>query len=64
LILFKGDPGTDKIDLLLAANSMSPNTVFTQINRGDESSILPTLKYNRNFNEWILEAGIDTNLNN
>ncbi|RIA90936.1 MCM2/3/5 family-domain-containing protein [Glomus cerebriforme] len=56
-ILLVGDPGTDKIELLLAVNSISPNTVFTPINRGDEFSILPTLKYDRYFNEWILEAG-------
>ncbi|GBC08855.1 hypothetical protein RclHR1_08430004 [Rhizophagus clarus] len=63
-ILIVGDPGTDKVDLLLAANSMSPNTVFTPINRGDESLILPALKYDRYFNEWILEAGIVTSSTN
>ncbi|CAG8603639.1 734_t:CDS:10 [Funneliformis mosseae] len=56
-ILIVGDPGSDKTELLSATSSISPNTVFTPINRGDESSILPTLQHDRYFKEWTLKAG-------
>ncbi|CAG8762390.1 17118_t:CDS:2, partial [Funneliformis caledonium] len=56
-ILIVGDPGSDKTELLSATSSISPNTVFTPTNRGDESSILPTLQYDRYFKEWTLKAG-------
>ncbi|CAG8446552.1 1714_t:CDS:10 [Diversispora eburnea] len=56
-VLIVGDPGTDKTELLQAAGTMSPHTVFTPVNRGGNLPILPILHYDRLRSDWILEAG-------
>ncbi|CAG8552931.1 8794_t:CDS:10 [Acaulospora morrowiae] len=56
-VLIVGDPGTDKADLLQAASSISPHTVFTPVSQGGSTLILPTLHHEKLRDDWILDAG-------
>ncbi|CAG8540344.1 2972_t:CDS:10 [Acaulospora morrowiae] len=56
-VLIVGDPGTDKADLLQAASSISPHTVFTPVSQGGSTPILPTLYHEKLRDDWILDAG-------
>ncbi|CAG8516910.1 9209_t:CDS:10, partial [Scutellospora calospora] len=55
-VLIVGDPGTDKTDLLDAANKVAPHTVFTPITQAG-SPVMPLLHYDRRSGDLILEAG-------